>query len=319
MSFAAPAFLLGLLLVPLAVAAYLRHERHRRAAAAAFAAPGVLASVAPRRPGWRRHAPPALYALALTALVVALAKPQTTIAVPVESAAIMLVTDYSGSMEATDVAPSRLQAARAAVYRFLDGVPGRMGVGLVAFNQSARLLQTPTTDRQAVRDAVASLRPSGGTATGEALAAGLGALERRRGPDGRRAPGAIVLLSDGKSTRGRAPEVLARRARRLRIPVHTVALGTAAGTIRVPDPNGQPRTRSVPPDPAAMRRVAEITRGRAYTADDAEALSAVYEQLGSRVGRRDEEREITAGFAGGALALLAAGALMSLHWFRRLP
>lgn len=319
MSFGAPVFLLALVLVPLLALAYRSHERRRGARATAFATGPMLASVAPRTPGWRRHAPLAVYALALVALVLALARPQTTVAVPVERASIMLTTDLSGSMQATDVAPNRLLAARSAAAEFLAGVPPRIRVGLVAFNHNARTLQTPTTDRQAVRDALASIEPAGGTATGEALAAALANLQRQRDDDGRQAPGAIVLLTDGASTRGRDPEELARRARRLKIPIYTVALGTPQGTIEVERPDGTTRTERVPPDPASLRRIAELSGGRFFEAADAETLSAVYEQLGSRVGRRDEEREVTAAFAGGALVLLASGALMSLHWFRRLP
>jgi len=318
MSFAEPLFLLALVLVPLGAVAYLRHERTRRAAAAAFAAPALQASVAPRRPGWRRHVPLVVYALALTVLVLALAKPQTTVAVPVERASIMLTTDYSGSMQATDVSPSRLQAARDAANRFLSEVPSGVRVGLVAFNQAARLAESPTTDRAAVRSAISALQPSGGTATGEALAVSLAVLARQTGADGGRAPSAIVLLSDGASVRGRKPQELASRAKDLKIPIYTVTLGTAAGTIQVPRPNGTMRTVAVPPDPDESREVAEISGGRAFTADTAKNLGTVYEQLGSRIGYRDEQREITAAFTGGALALLAGGALLSLHWFRRL-
>lgn len=319
MHFEQPLFLAALVLVPLLALAYRAHERRRGARAEAFATGPMLASVAPRRPGWRRHAPLAVYALALAALVVALARPQTTVAVPVERASIMLTTDLSGSMQATDVAPNRLEAARVAASEFLSNVPARIRVGLVAFNQSANTLQTPTTDRQAVRDALASIEPAGGTATGDALAAALGNLERQRGADGRRAPGAIVLLTDGASTRGRDPDEMARRSRRLGIPIYTVALGTPEGTIEVTDPNGATRTEPVPPDPASLRRIAELSGGQFFEAADAKTLSAVYERLGSRVGRRTEDREVTSAFAGGALVLLAGGALMSLHWFRRLP
>ncbi len=318
MSFAAPIHLLGLLLVPLGVVAYLGHERRRRAAAAAFAAPALQASVAPRRPGWRRHVPLLAYALALTVLIVALARPQTTVAVPVERASIMLTTDFSGSMQATDVPPNRLAAARAAAERFLGEVPPAVRVGLVAFNHAARLAVTPTTDRAAVRSALAQLRPSGGTATGEALALSLGALARETDADGVRVPSAIILLSDGSSVRGRPPQDLAQRAKDLKIPIYTVTLGTNGGTIEVERADGTTETRSVPPDPYESRQVAEISGGRAYTAETASNLGAVYEQLGSRIGYREEEREITAAFSGGALALLAAGALLSLHWFRRL-
>jgi len=317
-SFAQPLFLVALVLVPLGVFAYVRHERDRRAAAAAFAAPALQASVVPRRPGWRRHVPLVAFALALTVLILALAKPQTTVAVPVERASIMLTTDYSGSMQATDVPPTRLQAARDAAYSFLDQVPAAVRVGLVAFNQSARLAESPTTDRAAVRSAIGALQPSGGTATGEALAVSLGVLARQTDSDGVRVPSAIILLSDGASVRGRPPQELAKRAKDLKIPIYTVTLGTAAGTIQVKRPNGTTRTVPVPPDPVESSEVAQISGGRAYTASTAKNLSAVYESLGSRIGYRNEQREITAAFTGGALALLAGGSLLSLHWFRRL-
>ena len=318
MSFAQPLFLLALALVPLAIVAYLRHERTRRAAAAAFAAPALQASVVPSAPGWRRHVPLVAYALALTILVLALARPQTTVAVPVERASIMLTTDFSGSMQATDVPPSRLAAARGAANRFLDEVPDAVRVGLVAFNHSARLLERPTVDRGAVRSAIGALRPSGGTATGEALAVSIGVLEQQKDADGMRVPSAIILLSDGASVAGRPPQELARRAKELKIPIYTVTLGTSRGTIQVTRPDGTVQTRPVPPDPRESSEVAEISGGRAYTADSAQNLSDAYKALGSRIGYRDEKREITAAFSGGALALLAGGALLSLMWFRRL-
>lgn len=318
MSFAQPLFLLALALVPLGVLAYLGHERNRRAAVAAFAAPAVLASVVPSTPGWRRHVPLVAYALALAVLILALAKPQRTVAVPVERASIMLATDFSGSMQSADVPPTRLAAARAAANRFLEEVPAAVRVGLVAFNQSPRLVESPTTDRAAVRDALAVLEPSGGTATGEALATAIDALSQQADPDGVRAPSAIILLSDGTSVRGRPPQELARRAKELKIPIYTVTLGTPTGTIQVPRSNGTVETRPVPPDPTESREVAEISGGRAYTAGTAGDLGDVYKALGSRIGYRDEQREITAVFSGGALALLAGGALLSLLWFRRL-
>ena len=318
MSFGQPLFLLALLLVPLAFVAYVRHERLRRAAAAAFVMPALQASVAPRSPGWRRHVPLVAYALALTVLILAVAKPQTTVAVPIERASIMLTTDFSGSMQATDVPPSRLHAARAAAERFLGQVPSAIRVGLVAFNQTATLAESPTTARAAVRAAIAALKPSGGTATGEALALSLGVLARQTDENGRRVPAAIILLSDGKSVRGRPPTAIAQRAKDLKIPIYTVTLGTEAGTITVTRSDGTTENRPVPPDPVESREVARISGGRAYTADTAKDLSAVYDALGSRIGYRDEKREITAAFSGGALALLAGGALLSLYWFRRL-
>ena len=318
MSFAEPLLLFGLALVPLGVLAYMRHERQRHAAAAAFASPAVRRSVAPRTPGWRRHVPLVAYGVALALLILALAKPQTTVAVDVKRASIMLVSDYSGSMQATDVAPNRLLAARSAASGFLDEVPPSVSVGLVAFNHEPRTLQSPSTDRDAVRASLAALEPSGGTATGEALAAALTSLESQSDESGVRVPGAIVLLSDGKQTSGRSPADIARRAKQLSVPIYTVSLGTATGTIDVRTPTGATVTRTVPPDPDTMDQIATISGGQDFTADDADELSAAYERLGSRLGKREQQRELTSGFAGGALGLVLAGGLLSLYWFRRL-
>lgn len=308
MSFQTPLLLLGLLLLPVALAAYVLGERGRRRSAATWAAPATAASVVPRRPGWRRHAPLVLCGLALAGLITALARPQVSIAVPAEQASIVLAMDHSGSMQATDVAPSRLAAALAAGETFLDRVPDKVRVGGVAFDHRAEAVQNPTTDRAALRSALrAAMVPSGGTATGEALAASLDML---RTPTGPQTPGAVVLLSDGKSTSGRDALAVAEEARGLGIPVYTVALGTAAGTL----PDGKP----VPPDPASLQAIAERSGGQAFTAEEAGALSSVYEELGSRVAETKEQREVTGAFAGGAIVLLAAGAAMSLRWFRRL-
>ena len=308
MSFQSPLLLLGLLLLPLGLVAYAVGERRRRRAAAAWSAPATAASVVPRRPGWRRHAPLALSALALAGLVTALARPQVSVAVPAEQASIVLAMDHSGSMQATDVAPSRLAAALDAGEAFLDRVPERVRVGGVVFDHRAEAVLSPTTDRAALRSALrAAMVPSGGTATGEALAASLAML---RAPSGPQPPAAVVLLSDGESTSGRDPVAVAEEARALGIPVYTVALGTAAGTL----PDGKP----VPPDPASLQAIAERSGGQAFTAEEAGALSAVYEELGSRVAEKREQREVTGAFAGGAIVLLAAGAALSLRWFRRL-
>jgi Ca-activated chloride channel family protein len=320
MSFQAPLFLAGLVLVPLFALAYLAHTRRRAQAAQAFALAPVQPSVVPRRPGWRRHVPMAAYALALAALVVALARPETTVAVPDERASIMLVTDISGSMQATDVRPSRLVAARDAAEDFLDAVPRDIRVGALAFNQRPRALSSPTTERDAVRAALRRLEPSGGTATGEALSAALTILGRQRGAGGSEdpPPSAIVLLSDGTSVRGRNPVDIARDAAEQKIPIYTIALGTQEGTIQV-EVDGRTETRRVPPDRNAMAQVAEISGGQTFEVTDADALSAVYERLGSQVGTKLQERQVTAWWAGGAVALLAIGAGLSLAWFGRVP
>jgi Ca-activated chloride channel family protein len=307
MTFQSPWLLLGLVLLPLLVFAYVAGERRRRRASAAFAAPATSASVVPRRPGWRRHMPLALAGLATAALIAALARPQVSVAVPAEQATIVLAMDHSGSMAATDVSPSRLTAALDAGEAFLNKVPKRVRVGGVVFDNRAEAVQSPTTDRAALRDALAAaMKPSGGTATGDGLAT---ALEMVR-TAGKKAPGAIVLLSDGKATHGRDPLPVADEAKTLGIPIYTVALGTAAGTL----PNGDP----VPPDTATLEQIASRSGGTASTASEAGKLSAVYEKLGSEVAMKKEQREVTAGFAGGAAILLLLGGGLSLRWFRRL-
>lgn len=321
MSFQAPLFLIALLLVPLAVYAYTRTERRRRERASRFVTPHMLASVAPATPGWRRHAPTVLYVGALAAVAVALARPEATVAVPEERASVVLATDQSGSMEARDVSPSRLEAAHDAADDFLDDVPGELRVGAVAFNHVVRSVEPPTTDRAEVRRTIDRLRASGGTATGDALSASLRLLDRPgtqfRRRSGR-APSAVVLLSDGTSTHGRDPLPVAREAAGRDIPIYTVALGTDGGTIAVETPGGTERRR-VPPDRDTLRRLAQLSGGQYFEAGDGLELGAVYERLGSEVSTRDEKREITAAFAAGAALLLVGGGALSLRWFGRLP
>jgi len=320
-SFEAPFVLLALLLVPAAAAAYLLADRAGERAAAAFATPATRPSVAPVGPGWRRHAPMAAYALALAGLIAALARPQATVAVQEQRAAVVLATDQSGSMRATDVAPSRLEAARAAARDFLDDVPEELAVGAVFFDRAVRGVVPPTLEREALRERLDALRPLGGTATGNALAAGLRLLERRRrDSDGKRAPGAIVLLSDGVSTQGRDPLDAAREAAAAGVRIYTVTLGTAGGTIEEPRPGGGTRLRPVPPpDTETLDEIARITRARAYTVSDRLELDRIYEELGSQISTRPEKREITGAFAGVAGLLLVGGGAMSLRWFGRLP
>jgi Ca-activated chloride channel homolog len=318
-SFQSPVYLICLALVPVAVAIYVLSDKRRRARTAAFASPFLLASVAPRGPGVRRHLPLALYGLALAAVAIALARPEATVAVPEERAAVVLATDISGSMEATDVPPSRIAAVRRAARDFLEQAPEELRVGAVAFNHAVRAIEPPRAERDDTRALVDGLTPSGGTATGEGLAAAVGLLSRAGARDRSRPPAAIILLSDGTSTHGRDPIGVAREAARLRIPIYTVALGTDAGTIEVERPDGTTITRDVPPDRVTMRRIATISGARTFNAYAGDELATVYERLGSQVATREEKREVTAAFVGGAAAFLLIGGAMSLRWFGRLP
>jgi len=279
-----------------------------------FPATAVFARVAGNQPRWRRVVPPALLAAAAGACAVALAKPQATVAVPVEKASVVLVTDESGSMAATDVNPSRLQAAQSAARAFLGKVPDSLLVGFVGFSSQTNTVVEPTLDRADVKAALASLRADGGTATGDALTAALDRLEARRGKDGKRAPAAVILLSDGARTAGSDPLAAAQRAKQLDITVSTVALGTAEGTVVAPNGEAIP----VAPDPETLRRISGITGGTFTAADDAGALEGVYKKLDSKVGVKHVKREISSSFAAAGLVLLLAGLGTGLRWRARL-
>ncbi|HVL31240.1 MAG TPA: VWA domain-containing protein [Solirubrobacteraceae bacterium] len=314
MSFAYPLGLLCLAGVPLAILVHLSAQRRRRRYPVRYPALATLAAVAGREPRWRRHLPAALATLAIAALAVSLARPQRTVAVPVERASVVLVTDVSRSMSATDVSPTRLEAARRAAENFLDKVPDELRVGLVSYSDGAQTLQTPTTDHQALSQALRTLQPLSGTATGAGLRTALDDLRLRSGRSARRAPAALVLLSDGSATDGTAADDVAAEARRLGVPIYTVALGTPDGTITL-----QGQVLRVPPDPEALRRIASTSGGEAFRAEDADQLDAVYNRLGSQIGTKPEKREITALFAGAALVLLAGALISSLRLGGRLP
>ena len=312
MSFASPLVLLSILVLPVLAAAYVRLRRRPGRYSARFPGVPVLAGAVAATPVWRKHLPAAVAALALVVLALALARPQATVAVPVERASVVMVTDASRSMLATDVEPSRMDAARASAEAFLDGVPDELRVGAVAFSTTPRSIVAPTHDREAVRAHLASLAADGGTATGDGLAEALRLLKTQ---DDRRPPAAVVLLSDGETTAGRDPVEVARQARAANVPIYTVALGTQSGTIT--DSNGA--ILPVPPDPDTMAEIAAASRGESFDVEDADQLDAVYERLGSQIATRPEQREITAGFAAGGMALLLTAAALSLRAGGRLP
>ncbi|MET0835649.1 MAG: VWA domain-containing protein [Thermoleophilaceae bacterium] len=312
MSFASPAFLAALALVPLALAAHVLVRRRARRYAVRYPAVATLAPLLPNASTWRRRLPLALFLASLAALTLALARPHRTVAVPREQASIVLVTDVSRSMLAEDVDPNRLEAARSAALRFLEEVPREARVGLVAFSTDPHTIEEPTDERDEIQALVDGLSADGGTAAGDALAAALGMVD---GPAEDRPPAAILLLSDGKTTTGRDPIPVARQARRAGVPIHTVALGTRSATIVTPDGSLLP----VPPDPETMRRIAELSGGRAFEVDDADELGGLYEDLGSRVATETEKREITVAFAAGGILLLLAAAAFGVRATARLP
>jgi Ca-activated chloride channel family protein len=316
-SFEWPLALLALLLVPALAALYVARDRKRTAAAAKFASVALLPNVVDRAPGRRRYLPPALLLLALSAMLVGLARPHATVSVRREEATIVLAIDTSTSMTAKDVKPTRLVAAREAARAFLGGVPKKFRVGLVSFAGRSIAVVPPTEDREAVENGLKSLRPAIGTALGDAVTL---AVNTARGSKtaGPAAPAAVLVISDGAQTVGRSqPVAAARRAGTLRTPVYTIVLGTPDGVIERKLVGGFTEITRVPPKPEALRAVAQASGGESFTAADADQLKKIYERLGSRLGTRKEDRELTDFFSAGAGLFLLAGVALSTLWFRR--
>lgn len=317
MSFAAPLLLLLLLVLPLGALAVHAARRRNRRFAVRMPAVSTLRAIVDRQPRYRRWLPAALLGVALTLMVVAIARPEVSVSVPTDRSSVVLVTDASGSMQATDVQPTRIDAARNAALNFLDRVPPQTRVGLVGYSTSPHTIQQPTTDRQVVRDALDGLRADGATATGDALRVALQALKQERDSSkalpGNLPSGAILLLSDGATSDGEDPLAVAQQAKRDGIPIYTVSLGTDAGQVVI-----QGQQLSVPPDPKTMAEIARISGGQTFAVDDAGELDKVYKQVGSRVSSETEQREISAIFAGGALIVLLLAAGLGLLWRSRI-
>ncbi|MEU9333516.1 VWA domain-containing protein [Streptomyces sp. NPDC048290] len=316
MSLISPGWLALLLPLLALIAAYAVVQRRRTRYAVRFTNLDLLDKVAPHRPGRRRHIPAAAFCAALALLVVGFARPTTEVQVPRERATIVIAFDVSVSMEATDIAPNRFEAAREAALAFVDQLPERFNAGLVPFSGSATVAVAPTTDRAALRTAIEWLSTGQGTAIGDAVIAARGAI---RALDARAEteppPAHIVLLSDGSSTTGRSVEEAAREAAAEQIPVSTIAYGTDEGTITLDTGDTVP----VPADGPALEGLAEATGGDFHEAATGEELQAVYEDIGSSVGYRTEEREIWAWFVAAGLIAALAAAATSLLWFSRLP
>lgn len=315
-TFLSPWRLLLLVLVLALGLVYVLFQRRRARYAVRFTNLELLESVAPRRPGWRRHVAAGVQLLALAVLIVALAQPAHDIQVPRERATVMLALDVSLSMEATDVRPSRVEAAKSAAISFLDDVPPQVNVGLVTFAGSARVRVTPTTDRETVRVAIEDVPLSDGTAIGDAIDASLDALaDVPPAPDGSAVPAAIVLLSDGSTTKGTPNAIATQNAIDAGVPVSTIAFGTPDGTVTLD--SGE--VVNVPVDPAALARISEATGGTAYRAETQGELRDVYARIGSSIGYDTEESSLVLWFVGGGVAVLLLASGLALAWSNRLP
>jgi Ca-activated chloride channel family protein len=311
MRFEWPLALAALAVLPVMVALYLDRDHRRVASQAEFGNPDLLPNVVDRSPGRLRYLPPLTLLVALVFMIVGVARPHATVSVPREEATIVLALDVSRSMKATDVEPTRLDAARVAAKTFLDQVPEKFRVGVVSFATRAAVGVAPTQDRALVTTALDTLKPGEGTAIGDAVALSV-KVGQPVGEKAQAPPRAIVLISDGAQDGGRIdPSEAAQQAKRLGIPVYTVLVGTADGVVEEELTGGYKRITRVPPNPETLEQVAKESGGEFFAAPDAEGLSRVYEELGSRLGTRKEDREITDVFAALAAGLLLIGATTS--------
>jgi Ca-activated chloride channel family protein len=314
MTFAWPSALLALLLVPAFLGAYVWMQRRRRMYALRFTNLALLREVAGSGPGVRRHIPPALFLVGLAAALIALARPELVLAVPTQQASVMLVLDVSGSMAATDLQPTRLEAATQAASTLIEALPDGAQVGIVSFSQGASLAAPLSSNSAEAQRALGRLRANGGTAVGEGLNLALDALAQRPADaQGNRPPAVVVLLSDGESNAGRTPASVAERARVEGVRVDTVGIGQRGGRTLVA---GQAR---VGLDETTLQTIAQTTGGQYFYAADSNQLSQVYAALGSQLSWVEQRTEVAFLASGLAALFFAIGGLLAMRWFSRLP
>lgn len=329
-----------LLLLPVLVAAYFLAQRRRKKYSLRYASLSLVREALGKGPGFRRHIPPIMFLIGLTAMIVALARPAATVMLPSQQGTIILTIDVSGSMRADDLKPNRLEAAKSAARTFVEKQPPNVRIGIVSFSESAAIVQAPTTDREAVVSAISRLVPQRATAIGRGILTSLDAIfedpgakptptpssrdplqlaEPKPSPKplsrGTFAPAIVILLSDGQSNSGPLPLEAAEQATNRGVRVYTVGVGNPDGTVLRFDG----RSIRVRLDEETLKRVADKTDASYFRADSETDLRDIYGDLGTQLVFKSEKTELTAWFTGAAaIFVLIAGAL-SLLWFNRLP
>lgn len=338
MSFLWPDLLWLLAVVPLLVLTYILLLRRNRKIALRYASLAMVKRAVGRNQGLRRHLPPLLFLLGITAMLVAVARPSAIVTLPYQEQAVILAIDVSGSMRATDVEPNRLIAAQEAARSFVAEQPRDTRIGVVGFAATAALVQPPTLSREDIVAAIDHLQLQYGTAIGSGLAVSLATLFPEAGimiaapggeseieirhPEflgpvpmepGANTDAAIILLTDGQSTTGPDAVEVARLAADLGVRVFTVGVGTVAGDVI----NVGGWSARVGLDEDALTQIAGMTRGEYFHAGTAEDLKAVYRNLNTRMVLKTEQTEITALFAAAGVLITLLGAMLSMLWFNR--
>ena len=322
MSFGLPLLLLSLLAIPVAAAAVVLLEQHRRRRATAWAPAALLPNMTARPSHLRRHLPTALTLLGVALLLVGFARPKATYHVKAQEATLVLVLDVSGSMAANDVQPTRFAAAKAIVQRFIAKAPKGYRLALVTFSDHAAVAAAPTRNMDTVSAALARAHTGPqGTALADAVvrAVRIASLVKGSVP-GHRPPAAVVVLSDGGQNNGRvSPQQAAVKAREAHVPVSAILLGTPDGVVQQTLKGGFTERIQVPAQPQELEALARGSAGRFTGGAAAVNVKGTYDELGSRTGRRKKTIEVSAAAAGGGLAFVLLGGLLSGLWFRRIP
>lgn len=316
-AFLSPERLLILLVIPVLVLAYIFASRRKNRRGMRFTNTSMLDVVVPRQSQWRRHLAVALSLLSLITLTAAFARPKTEVDVPRERATVVLVLDASLSMQATDVQPTRLDAAKQAANDFVTELPEKYNVSVVSMAGASSILVPPTTAHNTVETAINSIQLQESTAIGEGIATALSALQQApKDPKNPQsiAPGAIVLLSDGSNTAGRSPQQAAAAAKTAKVPIYTIAYGTENGYV---DLDG--KREPVPVNHEEMQEIAQLSDGDYFAAATPDQLKKVYQNIGSEVGYEKADREVTSRFAGYGLALAVLAALGAISLGARWP
>lgn len=340
MSFLWTEMLWLLLIVPVLIAVYIFLQRRRQKYALRYASLSLVKEALGRGPGIRRHIPPIIFLLGLAVMIVALARPVATLMLPSQEGTVILTIDVSGSMQATDMKPTRLEAAKTAARAFVEKQPQNVSIGVVSFSDLAAVVQAPTKDRAAVLAAINRLTPQRGTAIGRGILTSLDAIfedptakttappSSRDAfgfpdptatptpvPQGTYAPALVVLLSDGESNVGPRPLDVIDQASNRGVRVYTIGVGSPEGVVL----SVQGRSIRVRLDEATLKAIADKTNANYFRADTEADLKSVYENLSTRLVFKAEQLELTAGFTGVAAALMLIAGTLSLLWFNRLP
>lgn len=343
MSFHWPTLLWALLAVPALAALYVWTQRRRRRYALRYASLSMVKEALGSGPGIRRHVPPALLLAALALMLTGVARPYAEIQVPAQEGTVILAMDVSGSMRATDVRPDRMEVAKSAAKAFVAKQGDSVRIGVVSFSTDAQVVQSPTTDKELVAQAIDRLRPQRATAIGRGILVSLDAIfegseeeppsYKWLRPDAQPGPGdatraasprpraipraaaTIVLLTDGQNNQYPPPLAIVEEASSRGVRVYTIGLGTTEGTVlRI-----QGRAVRTRLDEDTLKRVAGLTDAAYYNATNEAELTRVYENLTTELVLRREKQEISALFAAGAALLTVIAAGLSLRWFGRIP